>query len=338
MNAGEGRRLLMIVNPRAGKQRGLRALRRLHVYFESEGYLVTDHVTNCKGDGLQVARQAAERFDILVAVGGDGTLNEVISGVMQSGARPAIGYIPTGSTNDFARSLGIPRKIMRAAHAIAEGKPAPFDVGRFGERNFTYVASFGAFARSSYSAPQRLKNLFGRTAYIFRGIADIGRIKPYRMKLAAEGRVIEDEFIFGAVSNSTSMGGLIKFNRSEVDFSDGLFEVMLVRPVRTAHALSRCLRSLATKNYYDNKEIIFFRTTRLVIETEAADIPWTLDGEYAEGEARLEIENLSAAVSIIVRPGARGLSSASPQREVLGENDEEPSEKTSEREDQNDPA
>lgn len=298
-----GNRLLMIVNPYAGVRKGLRALPKLHRLFESYGYRVTDHVTECKGDGMKTAMQSAGQFDLIVCVGGDGTLNEVISGIMQSGADVPLGYIPAGSTNDFARSLGLSRNLKRAARAIAEGEVSWLDIGQFGEKNFSYIASFGAFSKTSYSVPQRLKNLFGHAAYILRGIADVASIRPVKIKIETADRTVEGEFIFGAVSNTTSFGGLLKLDRSVVDFSDGKFEVMLIRPLKNPHQLSSCLAALATKNYYENEHIVFFHTDRLTVYP-APDMPWTLDGEYAPGAETVEIVNLNRAIRIVGRSNA----------------------------------
>ena len=299
--ATKGKHLLMIVNPCSGKRKGFKALPRLHAFFEEEGYAVTDYLTRARGDGIRAAREMAPEYDVVIGVGGDGTLNEVVSGVLASEARPLVGYIPSGTTNDFARSLRIPRKILRAAHAIAEGGEIPFDIGSFNDRRFCYIASFGAFVRSAYSAPQRLKNILGHTAYILRGIADVATMNhPYHIRLESDELSVEGDFIFGAVSNSTSFAGLLKLRRSVVDFNDGKFEVMLIRPMKTPHQISACLRAIATKNYYENDQIVFFHTGQLRVYADPK-MPWTLDGEFASGCETLDISCEKGAIRLAVR-------------------------------------
>ncbi len=291
----------MIVNPCSGKRKGFKALPKLHALFEQEGYFVTDYLTRSRGDGARAAEEMAGDFDIVVGVGGDGTLNEIVSGVLASGKKPTIGYIPSGTTNDFARSLRIPRKILRAAHAIVEGGEIPFDIGRFNDRRFCYIASFGAFVRSAYSAPQRLKNILGHTAYILRGIADVATMnRPYHIRLESDELNLESDFIFGAISNSTSFAGLLKLRRSVVDFNDGKFEVMLIRPMKTPHQISACLKAIATKNYYENDQIVFFHTGKLRVYADEK-MPWTLDGEYASGCRELDISCERGAIRLAVK-------------------------------------
>lgn len=292
-----GKSLLMIVNPCAGRKKGLHALARLHKYFESVGFSVTDYVTTERGDGCRVASEAKD-FDLIVCIGGDGTLNEVLSGLRASGLDIPLGYIPTGSTNDFARSIGIPRRPMRAARAIAEGEAARIDVGLCDGRYFSYIASFGDVVRSSYSMPQRLKNLIGHAAYFFGGIADLATMKSYHIRLETEERIIEDDFIFGAVSNSTSVAGLLRIDRSLVNFSDGIFEVMLIRRPRSAKQLARLLRAIASHKFDKSDSIEFFHASELSV-TASADMPWSLDGERAVGQETVRIVCRPLEISII---------------------------------------
>lgn len=292
-----GKRLLMIVNPCAGRKKGLHALARLHKYFESVGFSVTDYVTRERGDGTRLVSESRD-FDLIVCIGGDGTLNEVISGMRAAELDLPLGYIPTGSTNDFARSIGIPRRPMRAARAIAEGKTAKIDVGLCADRMFSYIASFGDVVRSSYSMPQRLKNLIGHAAYIFGGIADLATMKSYHIHLESDERVIEDDFIFGAVSNSTSVAGLLRIDRSLVDFSDGVLEVMLIRRPRSARQLARLLRAIASHKFDKCDRIEFFHASRLTVSA-SADMPWSLDGERAEGADSIEIVCKPRTVTIV---------------------------------------
>ena len=293
------KRCLIVVNPCAGRRKGLRALPKLHRFFDENGYSVTDHVTASRGDG-QVFTEAANDFDMILCVGGDGTLNEVITGVLRSGKNVPVGYIPAGSTNDFARSLGIPYKPMKAAKQILSEPPMKLDIGYYGDRYFTYVASFGIFTRTSYSAPQKLKNAIGHLAYILHGIREVVHIRPVDVEIEApDGKVLHDRFIFGSFSNSTSFGGVLRLNPADVDFSDGRFEVMLIRPPKNARQLSRCLRALRKGKPYDSDQISFFRDERVKLRFPADDAPFSLDGEYAEGKNEIEIGVLHQPITML---------------------------------------
>ena len=293
------KRCLIVVNPCAGRRKGLRALPKLHRLFDENGYSVTDHVTASRGDGLVFVETATD-FDMILCVGGDGTLNEVITGVLRSGKNVPVGYIPAGSTNDFARSLGIPYKPMKAAKQILSEPPMKLDIGYYGDRYFTYVASFGIFTRTSYSAPQKLKNAIGHLAYILHGIREVVHIRPVDAEIETpDGKVLHDRFIFGSFSNSTSFGGVLRLNPADVDFSDGRFEVMLIRPPKNARQLSRCLRALRKGKPYDSDQISFFRDERVKLRFPANDAPFSLDGEYAEGKNEIEIGVLHQPITML---------------------------------------
>jgi len=296
----EKKRCLIVVNPCAGRKKGLRALPKLHRFFDENGYSVTDHVTASRGDGQAFTESAASGFDLIVCVGGDGTMNEVITGVLKSGSGTPVAYIPAGSTNDFSRGLGIPCKPMKAAKQILSEPPMKLDVGYYGERNFIYVASFGIFTRTSYSAPQKLKNLIGHLAYILHGIREVVHIHPVEAEVETEdGTITRERFIFGSFSNSTSFGGVLRLNPADVDFSDGKFEVMLIRPPKNPRQLLRCLRALRKGKPYDSDKISFFRGSKVVMRFPAGDAPFSLDGEYAEGHDEIEIGVLHQPITIL---------------------------------------
>ena len=298
-NVERRKRCLIVVNPCAGRRKGLRALPKLHRLFDDAGYSVTDHVTASRGDGRAFVEHA-EGFDMILCVGGDGTLNEVITGVLRSGKNVPVGYIPAGSTNDFARSLGIPYKPMKAAKQILSEPPMKLDIGYYGDRYFTYVASFGIFTRTSYSAPQKLKNAIGHLAYILHGIREVVHIHPVDAEVeSSDGKIIRDRFIFGSFSNSTSFGGVLRLNPADVDFSDGMFEMMLIRPPKNARQLSRCLRALRKGKPYDSEQISFFRGEKVKLRFPGGDAPFSLDGEYAEGKNEIEIGALRQPITML---------------------------------------
>ena len=243
------------------------------------------------------AKTRAGEMDIVVCCGGDGTYNETMSGLLQSGTDTPIGYIPAGSTNDFATSLRLPTGIMEAAKFILEGEPVEYDVGIFGDRNFCYVASFGAFTKTSYATPQNVKNALGHTAYLLSGIQELSQLRPVHMRLEMDDRVLEDNYLFGAISNSTSVGGILTLDPKRVDLADGKFEVLLVRAPKDLLELSDCIRALQTQQY--NCGMITFCTASQVRAMGDAGIVWTLDGERADAQDCIEIRNLHKAIRVM---------------------------------------
>ena len=294
------KKLLFILNPFSGQKRANRYLPEILQMFNQAGYEVTVHITSGHGDAtLAVERQGADK-DLIVCCGGDGTLNETITGMIRSGATAPIGYIPAGSTNDFAASLKLSTNIMQAAQDIVEGTPVVYDVGRFGDRYFSYVASFGAFTKSSYSTPQSIKNALGHTAYVLEGISELSQIRKVHVRMELEEETVEDDFIFGCISNSTSIGGILTLDPKIVDMADGLLEVFLVRAPKNLTEITECIQALQSQRYNDCHMITFGATRRVRVFTEA-DMPWTLDGEKFEGQAEIEVENLHHAIRLMQR-------------------------------------
>ena len=290
--------LLFIVNPRSGRTKSRAPLFDAVARFSQAGYLVYVHMTEGPGDATRVVREMGQDFDLVVCSGGDGTLNETISGLMQLPRRPWVGYLPNGSTNDFAASLHIPSQTENATEAIIRGDPFPLDIGTHNGRSFAYVASFGAFTRSSYSAPQATKNALGHFAYILEGLGDLDSLRPYSCRVVADGEIFEGDFIFGAVCNSTSLGGLVKLNPDRVKMDDGKFELLLLRTPKTALDLQNLIVAIASMEY-DYPGVIFRHVRSVTLETQD-DIPWSLDGEYAPSEPRVEIRNIPGAIDLML--------------------------------------
>lgn len=290
---------LLIVNPVSGKKRINNELVRIISRLEKGGYVTTVHVTERRGDATETARLHGGEYDVIICCGGDGTLSETVNGMIAGGHTTKIGYIPSGTTNDFANGIGLSSDVIKAADDIVYGKPKAFDIGRFNEREFMYIASFGAFTQSSYGTPQNLKNTFGHFAYILSGIKELTEIKPYHMTVYdAEGILHEGDYIFGAACNATSVGGIIKLDKNLVDLSDGVFEVMLVRCPKTLVQISVMAKALLNGNY-DNEFLDFFHTKRLDVHCDEA-LPWSLDGEEADGGNDTQIEVLHEAANIIL--------------------------------------
>lgn len=291
------------MNPCAGTKKANKYLTDILVLFGKNGYNTSVYMSEAAGDAKQYAKENAKNFDLIVAIGGDGTFNEVVAGVLKSGADVTIGYIPAGSTNDFANSLKLSKNILKAADDIMSGTATQIDIGSFNGRNFSYVASFGAFTEASYKTPQNLKNTLGHLAYAFEGIKDIANLKSKHLRITADDVVIEDDFMFGAICNSTSVGGVINLDPKMVDLSDGMFELLLIRLPKDLFELNEMVVALSSKKY-KTKMITFISAKNITIETKE-DINWTLDGEYAYGEEIIKVENLNKAIKIITNNSER---------------------------------
>ena len=291
------KKLLFIVNPRAGKTKSTAPLFDAVAAFSRAGYLVRVFVTEAGGQARDIAAKWGGQYDLVVCAGGDGTLNETISGLMQLEQRPPLGYLPNGSTNDFAASLHLHTTVATAARAVAGGVPYSLDIGRHNDRYFAYVASFGAFTRSSYSASQAAKNALGHFAYILEGLGDLDSLRPYRCAIDADGEHFEGEFIFGAVCNSTSLGGLVKLDPKHVSMDDGTLELLLLRMPKTALDLQNLITAM-TRMQYDYPGVIF-RHVKNVVLTTNENISWSLDGEYAASAPRVEIQCLPGAIELV---------------------------------------
>lgn len=289
------------MNPCAGTKKANKYLTDILVLFGKNGYNNTVYLTEASGDAKKFTKENAKNFDLIVAIGGDGTFNEVVAGVLKSGADVEIGYIPSGSTNDFANSLKLSKNILKAAEDIMNGTALKIDMGSFNGRIFSYVASFGAFTEASYRTPQNIKNTLGHLAYAFEGIKDITNLKSKHLRFVADGTVIEDDFIFGAICNSTSVGGVINLDPKMVDLSDGMFEILLVRLPKDLFELNEIVIALSTKKY-KTKMITFVSAKNIIIET-TENINWTLDGEYAYGEEKIKVENINKAIKLITNNG-----------------------------------
>ena len=293
------KKMLFVMNPYAGQRKANKSLPEIVEVFNRHDYQVTIHMTAGPGDGAAVVEKLAKDMDLVVCAGGDGTFNETVTGLQRAGVDCPVGYIPCGSTNDFAASLSLSSDVVQAAKDIVEGEPCLYDVGKFEDRYFSYVASFGAFTKASYATPQSVKNALGHTAYILEGITELTRIRKEHVRMELDDRVIEDDFIFGAISNSTSVGGILTLAPSLVDMCDGKFEILLVRAPKDILELGECIRALQTQTY-NCSMITFCPASRVKIQANP-DMAWTLDGEREDGHAEITVENLCRAVRVMKR-------------------------------------
>ena len=289
--------LMLIVNPYSGRGLSKSALGTIVTQFCANGYAATVYTIG-EYTAEELSYKYAKRHDICVCMGGDGTLNNVISGLLRAGTEIPVGYIPAGTSNDVATTLNLSKEPLAAAQTIIHGEPTPIDVGMFGEEYFTYIAAFGAFTNAAYSTPQTTKRSLGHFAYVLNGLADMGAITAHRTRVELDDEVIEGDYIFGGVINSTSIAGFVKLDPEYVDLADGLFEVILVKqPVSLADFLN-ILSSVKNRDY--NREKVQMFQANKVKFTFETDVPWTIDGEDGGEHKQVEIINCHKAIEIIV--------------------------------------
>ncbi len=288
-------KVLLIINPVAGKAKGRAALFPLTDGLCRAEYVPTVHITGARGDARYVTEQLAAYHDLVICCGGDGTLNEVIDGLLACKKQVPLGYIPAGSTNDFANSLRLKAQPAGALRNILDGHDDAMDVGLFnGARHFSYIASFGIFTAASYKAPQTAKNALGHFAYLLEGSKELFSVHSHQIVVQTADKCYEGDYLFGAVCNSTSVGGLVRLNAGIVDMSDGLFEVILVRRPTNAGELARILNSINTADF-DSELFDFFKASEVTFSMKQP-LPWSLDGEYAEGGETVTVKNIPHAI------------------------------------------
>lgn len=292
------KKLYFILNLQSGKATISSKLALVIDMFTKAGYEVTARPTQERMDACAAAKYACgQGFDLIVCSGGDGTLNEVIQGVMRSENKLPIGYIPAGSTNDFARGVGIPRNIIDATQWIIDGKEYPCDIGSFNDKYFTYIAAFGAFTEVTYETSQQVKNVLGHVAYVLNGISRLKNIKSYHMKITYDEETIEDNYIFGMVTNSSSVAGLLSLNEFLLD--DGLYEVTLIKTPGNPLDLQRIIHSLLNIDIdIDTAYIKSFRTSKIRFEC-SEEIQWTIDGEFGGSYKAVDICNNKQAIGLM---------------------------------------
>ena len=290
--------ILFIYNPRAGKGSIGSHLGDIVDMFVKSGYRVTVYPTQCPGDGEVTAREWSKDYDRIVCAGGDGTLDEIVTGVMSAKADIPIGYLPTGSTNDFARSMGIPRSIKRATEKAVGDILFKCDLGRFNSRYFVYVAAFGLFTDVTYETDQGMKNIFGYSAYLAEAVKRLPSIRSIPLKITYDGNVITGNFLVGLITNSDSVGGMKRITGPDVKLNDGLFEVMLVRSPDNLFELNRIGPAILDRRI-KSENVVCFKCSHISFESDEP-IPWNLDGEFGGLTDRADIDNIHEAVEFVV--------------------------------------
>ena len=283
-------KLLFIFNPHAGKGQIKNHLVDIVDMMVKAGFDVTIYTTQAQADATRKVVEEGAGYDRIVCSGGDGTLDEVMTGLMQAKLHIPIGYIPAGSTNDFANSLGIPKEMLKAAERAVGQNRFPCDIGDFNSDTFVYVAAFGLFTEVSYKTSQQLKNIFGHVAYIMEGVKQLRDIPSFRMQVEYDGKVFQDEFIYGMVTNSVSVGGFKGMTGNDVKLDDGLFEVTLIRNPKNPIELNEILACLT--NMIDDSDLIYSFKTDAVHITAKEEVSWTRDGEFGGAHREVVIRNL----------------------------------------------
>lgn len=298
------KKLLLIINPKAGRTVIKSDLINIIEVFQNAGYQVQMYLTReKKEDNTDFIYKNATDFDLIVCAGGDGTLDNTVSGIMkierELKRRIHMGYIPCGSTNDYARSLKISLNPVEAAKSIVDGTVCHVDVGKLEKEFFIYVAAFGLFTDISYSTPQNLKNALGHAAYIIEGVGALTKLHPYHMKAWFDGEIVEGDFIYGQITNSMSVGGFKNFVSRHMSFADGLFETVLIRNPQNPLQLQRIVNCLLTENL-DDELIVFRKTSKVAIKCKE-EVPWSLDGEYGGSYKNVRVYNIKKAISIMLK-------------------------------------
>lgn len=292
------KKLFFVYNPHSGRGQIKNKLFDILQIFSDAGYELTVHPTRERKDATRQIEELADDYELVVCSGGDGTMDEVVEGMMHRKHRIPIGYIPSGTVNDFARSLKIPRDMVKAARIAVEGSDFPCDMGTFNDEHFVYIAAFGIFTDVSYTTRQDMKNVLGHMAYLLEGMKRLTNIPSYHMRLKSEECCTEGDYIFGMVTNSRSVGGFKSIIGRKVQFDDGVFEVTFIRRPQNAIELQETLAAIVLKEI-DSKYMDSFRTSKLTVEADTA-VPWTLDGEFGGECQSAIIKNYQKALSIRV--------------------------------------
>lgn len=293
------KKVLFVINPKSGKGAIRSKLMQVLDIFTKAEFDTTVYISQAEGDARRKVREDSAGYELIVCSGGDGTLDEVVTGIVELGSSTPIGYLPAGSTNDFANSLFMPKNLITVAKMIMEEELYHCDIGRFNRQTFAYVAAFGLFTDVSYQTDQDLKNILGHVAYLLEGMKRLFDIKSYHMKIQTDDQVIEDDFMFGMVTNSRSVGGFKNLTGKNVDMNDGLFEVTMIVTPKNPLELQEIMTGLLTAE--DNSDLIYsFKAKKLEIESDG-EVPWTLDGEFGGDHTYIEIENLHEALNLYLK-------------------------------------
>lgn len=293
-------KLLFIYNPHAGRGQVRSKLAGILNAFTKAGCLCTAYPTQGPGDAAKAVKELGPQFDRIACSGGDGTLHEVVAGLMElpEGSRPPVGYLSAGTTNDYARNLKLPKGMEDMATLAASGDPHPVDIGRLGENWFIYVAAFGLFTDVAYNTPQEFKNTFGHLAYVLKGVSELGGLKSYDLRVEHDGGMLKGEYLYGMVSNTISVGGVLGLPSDEVVLDDGLLELVLVEKPKTVAQLNAVILALAKQEYDTESGVVGLHSSRFRITCDEP-VPFTLDGEFGGEHTQAELAAVNTPVRIV---------------------------------------
>ena len=292
------KKLMLVINPAAGRGGYKNTLPEALYTLDRGGYRTTLFFTSDRGDATELVRWNGPAYDLVACIGGDGTLSEVIAGLMALDDPPMLGYFPMGTANDVATTLGLPKNdCLAAAQRLISGAPHPFDVGGFGEHYFAYIAAFGAFTEVSYSTPQDQKKALGHLAYVLQGAAALGRIESYHAVVEYDGGVIEDNFVYGSLSNSTSVAGIVRLKEEMVSLGDGWSELVLVKDPKTVVDFGEIVENVLSQRY-DSDKLLILHTKKASFHFDKP-VPWTRDGEAGGVHRDVTLCNYEAPIEFI---------------------------------------
>lgn len=290
------KKLLFIINPKAGIKKRKNHIDEIVDIFENAGYQVGIKYTKKRADGTEITKKYGSRVDLIVCMGGDGTLNEVIEGMLEADVKTPLGYIPAGSTNDFAASLGLHKDPLKQAEFIVSNESKLLDMGCFNGRYFAYTASAGMFVKTSYTTPQKLKNKLGHAAYVLSGAKELFHLQRLNLKIELEDEVIEGQYVFAAINNSTKVGGIMKLDKENIEFNDGVFELLLIEYPKNVFDFFKIMNKVFVQDF--TGKIYFKHITKARI-TDSTDIDWSLDGEEEKGQEVVEFHVVPDAIHFI---------------------------------------
>ena len=293
-------KVLTIINPTSGKGNIANYANEIKHNLEKQDMEVNMQLTKEGYNAKKIILDNIEGQDLILICGGDGTFNEAVSAIMESGIQISIAYIPLGTTNDLARSLNMPIKDISITKKLLESKARVLDIGKFNEnRYFTYIAAFGIMTDVAYKTSQKAKNKFGKLAYYMKAIKELIKIPTYKVKIKFDEEELEGEFIYGGISNSMSIAGFRWFNEEDIDLSDGKFEAIFIRKPKKLSGYFRLLNDFRHKDYMVNRDFVYFKASNIQIQTDK-NVAWTIDGEYAGDMNFVEIENINKAIELAI--------------------------------------
>lgn len=296
-----GKNILIIVNPNAGKGNVQKKIHKIASNFSKQNYLVDIIYTKKDYSASDIINDYKGNLDIVICCGGDGTLNDLINAIMKMEVKPKISFIPLGTMNDFANTVGLFRFKFWLPNNMRNAKHIKIDIGSFNGKYFNYVAAFGAFTMVPYVTKQKLKKVFGKFAYFIVAIRYLAKIKSYNLKIEVDGKVTEGEFIYGSISNSKSIGGFKWFRKREIDIGDGKYEVILIKKPKHKIGIVNVAINILFKRYNNEKHFIYMQGSNIKIIPKT-HLKWTLDGEYGGRIKEVEIKNNKQEIELII-PG-----------------------------------